>query len=178
MTCTTALPQRRRDIRVLGIDPGTTRIGYGIIVARGAALTHVRSELVQFPASTGAERLHRIAEAIDTLLRTERPDCVSIERLFVTRNQRTAMSVAEARGVIMAAVAAHQIPLIELTPSAVKLAVTGDGRASKAAVARMVGYLLKERFQVVDDITDALAIAIAGAGTLSFGGVDTQHPHP
>lgn len=165
-------------VRILGIDPGTARIGYGIIVARGAALTHVRSGLVRFPAATGAERLHRITEAINALLRTERPDCVSIERLFVTRNQRTAMSVAEARGVIMAAVAAHHIPLIELTPSAVKLAVTGDGRASKTAVARMVGYLLKERFHVVDDITDALAIAIAGTGALSFGAVDKRRHRP
>jgi len=166
---TTSSHERRRNIRVLGIDPGTARIGYGTIIACGDALTHVGSGLVRFPRATGAERLHRIAEAIGALLRAERPDCVVIERLFMTRNQRTAMSVAEARGVIMAAVAARRIPLTELTPSAVKFAVAGDGRAPKAAVARMVGRLLNKQFRVVDDVTDALAIAIAGASMVSFG---------
>lgn len=149
-------------MRILGIDPGTTRVGYGIISASGSKLVHEQSGLLSVARSlAGGERLLAIAAAVDDIIRSKRPDRVGIERLFLTKNHKTAMGVAEARGAILAAVASRRIPVIELTPSAVKLAVAGDGRASKASVAHMVCLLLKIRMQVVDDVTDALAVAIA-----------------
>jgi crossover junction endodeoxyribonuclease RuvC len=85
--------------------------------------------------------------------------------LFVTSNQKTAMEVAEARGVVVAAITRAGIRLIELSPPEIKLAVTGDGRATKSAVARMVGkFLSLPNEKRLDDVTDALAIAIAVSG--------------
>jgi len=150
---------------ILGIDPGSTRVGYGLIEARGGTLLHKESGLLSVPGSTKAERLVGLGGSLAALLARTAPARVGIERLFMAKNKRTAIEVAQARGVIVETVTRHGIPIIEVSPGEVKCAVTGDGGASKAGVAGMVVRLLalsKERR--VDDVTDALAVAIAVIG--------------
>ena len=152
---------------ILGIDPGTTRIGYGVIRASGNSLIHVASGVLEInPASTDAEHLHEIGRALEKLITDIGPEKIGVERLFFSKNKKTALSVAEARGVILETIAKKHIFLYELTPNEVKLAVTGNGNSSKQAVAKMVSLLLHfDTKTLLDDATDALAIAIASANT-------------
>ncbi|MEK7089301.1 MAG: crossover junction endodeoxyribonuclease RuvC [Patescibacteria group bacterium] len=152
---------------VLGIDPGTTRIGYGAIRVSSNSLTHVASGILETETyQNDAERLREISIALEKLIVDINPEKVGVERLFFSKNKKTALAVAEARGVILGMVAKKHILLYELTPNEVKLAVTGNGDSSKRAVAKMVSLLLHINVDgFLDDATDALAIAIASANT-------------
>lgn len=152
---------------ILGIDPGTTRIGYGAIRASGNSLTHIASGVLEIkPAPTSAEHLREIGRALEKLIIDTHPEKIGVERLFFSKNKKTALAVAEARGVILETVAKKHILLYELTPNEVKLAVTGNGSSSKSAVAKMVSLLLRlDVKNLLDDATDALAVAIASANT-------------
>lgn len=155
---------------VLGIDPGTTRVGYGLIGVSGMTLRHIESGLLPLnPEENRPEaRLLEIARALGRVIERGRPDIIGVEKLFFTNNKKTAMRVAEARGVIIETAAELRVPVHEVSPSTVKLAVTGHGRAGKQAVAKMTNLLLKiPPRNVVDDVTDALAVAIAVSGRLS-----------
>lgn len=160
------MPQKP-DRRILGIDPGTDRIGYGLIAARGMKLRYLESGLLNFDHSVGEapKRLLGIESALDQLIARTKPDFVGVEKLFFTKNKKTAMRVAEARGIIVKTAAARGARIREISPSAVKLAVTGNGRADKAAVAKMANLILGvSPRREVDDVTDAVAIAIAVSG--------------
>ena len=150
---------------VLGIDPGTTRIGYGVIESSGNSLRHITSGILEVaPKETSGERLNEIQTSLERLLLRTQPEKVGIERLFFSKNKKTALSVAEARGVLVATVVHNKIPLLELSPNEVKLAVTGNGNSKKNAVAKMVSLLLRvDVSHLLDDATDALAIAIASS---------------
>lgn len=150
---------------ILGIDPGTTRIGYGVIKTNGNAVAHVESGLLRIPArAAGSQKLRAVEQELLRLIRRTKPQKIGVEKLFFAKNQKTAIRVAEARGVIINTILKQSIPLIELTPSEVKSNVAGDGRASKNAVGKMVNYFLKlPSSKRIDDIADALAIAIAAA---------------
>ncbi len=150
---------------VLGIDPGTTRIGYGAIESSGNSLRHIASGILELtPKETGGERLDEIRISLERLLLRIHPEKVGIERLFFSKNKKTALSVAEARGVLVATVVHNKIPLLELSPNEVKLAVTGNGGSKKIEVAKMVSLLLHvDVSHLLDDATDALAIAIASS---------------
>jgi len=147
---------------ILGIDPGTTRIGYGFIKKEGGKLRHLESGLVKFPKNDTREKLVILEESINGLIQKHRPEKVGVEKLYFTKNKKTAIAVAEARGVILNTIIKTGTPFLEIGPGEVKLAVTGDGRATKEAVARMVNYFLEIKpKKMVDDVSDALAIAIA-----------------
>ena len=151
--------------KVLGIDPGTSRIGYGLIEKVGGDLRHIESGLLPINPEklSDIERLTAIRHSMRALILRTAPDMIGVEKLFFTKNKKTAMRVAEARGVILEA-AAEDTKIIEVSPVAVKIAVTGDGRAGKKGVAKMVNLILKlPPRRVVDDVTDALAIAIAAS---------------
>jgi crossover junction endodeoxyribonuclease RuvC len=149
-------------MRVLGIDPGSTRAGYGVVDSRANTLTHVASGVLSVSGATQAERLVSLRRSLEELVAETHPERVGIERLFFSKNRKTAIEVAQARGVILEALAAHRIPVFELTPGQVKAAVTGDGAAAKDAVARMVHRILSlPSARLLDDTTDALAMAIA-----------------
>ncbi len=149
---------------VLGIDPGTVRVGYGVILKNGSNLQHLQSGLLKLPGEKYENRLVALEKNLKRLIRAVRPARVGLERLFFVRNQKTAMKVAEARGVILKTLTERAIPLKELNPSEIKLAVTGDGNASKNAVQKMVKLILKlPARKMVDDVSDALAIAISAA---------------
>ncbi len=153
-------------MRVLGVDPGLTRCGVGIIDAgAGRSVTIVDVAVVRTPSIDPPEqRLLRIAAEIDRWIDAVRPDAVAVERVFAQENLRTVMGTAQVAGLTMVAAARRGIPVGLHTPSEVKAAVTGYGRAQKAQVQEMVARILHldSRPQPAD-AADALALAICHA---------------
>lgn len=149
--------------RVLGIDPGTHRIGWGIIEGSPSHPYLVSCDCLEFPPHTStAQSLLQIQSAIERLILEFKPEQVGIEALFVQRNLKTAIKVAQARGVILYTLAKHGLAWVELSPNTIKSVVAGAGNAGKIEVKRMVGLLLKiKTTQLLDDTTDALAVALA-----------------
>jgi crossover junction endodeoxyribonuclease RuvC len=150
-------------VRVLGVDPGLTRMGVGVVEGRiGAPLRMVGAGVIRTPADAPiALRLLAIDEQIAEWLDEHAPDAVAVERMFAQEGVRTIMGTAQAAGVVMVAAARRGLPVTMHTPSEVKAAITGDGRAQKEQVAAMVVRILKlaEAPKPVD-ATDALALAI------------------
>ncbi|KKU43884.1 MAG: Crossover junction endodeoxyribonuclease RuvC [Microgenomates group bacterium GW2011_GWA1_46_7] len=149
--------------RVLGIDPGTHRLGWAVIDGTKSKPHLLACDVLEFPQHTSsAEYLQKIHSFIDSLLLKYHPDKLGIEALFAQKNVKTAIQVAEARGVILFTFAARGYVWHELSPNTVKSAVAGAGNAGKAEVRRMVGLLLNlDTAQLLDDTTDALAVALA-----------------
>ncbi len=147
---------------LIGIDPGTTSIGYGIIEEQGRGLCFRDAGLIRITSTLPHERLKELQEGLQALITTWKPDVFAVEKLFFTTNQKTAMSVAEARGVILLTIAHAGLTFYEYTPLAVKKTVTGDGKADKTQVKKMVRYTLKDTISLDarDDVFDALAIAL------------------
>lgn len=152
-------------MRILGIDPGIGRTGWGVIAVNGSRLTVNGFGCIETEAKTEmGERLVELSDKIEELISEYKPDAVGIEDLFFNTNSKTAFVVGQARGVIMLAVAKKKLPLAVYTPLQVKIAVTGYGRAEKRQVGQMVKTLLKlDSIPKLDDTTDALAIAITHA---------------
>jgi crossover junction endodeoxyribonuclease RuvC len=150
---------------VLGIDPGTAALGYGIVESRSGRLRMVDSGcLVTKPDASLPKRLLIIHGLLDELSALHKPDLVAVERLFFSRNAQTAFAVGQARGVVLLAAAQAEVPVREATPNEVKLAVTGSGRADKEQVGKMVAVCLGlETAPRPDDTSDALAVAIWAA---------------
>jgi crossover junction endodeoxyribonuclease RuvC len=147
---------------VLGIDPGTAAMGYGLVDRTGGRLRAIDYGCITTSPDTALpERLKHLYEHVAELVETHRPDVVAVERLFFSRNAQTAFAVGQARGVVLLAAAQSHVPVREATPSEVKLAVTGYGAADKEQVGRMVAVLLElPEVPHPDDAADALAIAI------------------
>lgn len=152
---------------VLGIDPGTAALGYGIIERRGARLRMVDSGcLVTKPDASLPNRLLAIHGLLDELIALHKPDLVAVERLFFSKNAQTAFAVGQARGVVLLAAAQAEVPVREATPNEVKVAVTGYGAADKEQVGRMVAVCLSlDAAPRPDDTSDALAVAIWAANS-------------
>ncbi len=150
---------------VLGIDPGTAAMGYGIVEAKGGRLRMVDAGcLITKPDASLPNRLLSIHGLLDELIALHRPDLVAVERLFFSRNVQTAFAVGQARGVVLLAAAQAEVPVREATPNEVKVAVTGYGNADKEQVGRMVAVCLGLKdAPKQDDTADALAIAIWAA---------------
>lgn len=149
--------------RVLGIDPGTHRLGWGVISRTPSRPGLVGCGCIELPKGTStSEYLLKIQSEIENLLLKYKPDKIGIEALFVQKNLKTAMTVAEARGVILYTFAKHGLTWTELSPNTIKSAVAGAGNAGKGEVERMVGLLLRlDTTKLLDDTTDALAVALA-----------------
>ncbi|MRJ77142.1 crossover junction endodeoxyribonuclease RuvC [Aeromicrobium sp. SMF47] len=150
-------------MRVLGIDPGLTRCGVGVVDGTvGRPLTMVHVGVYRTPADLDtARRLHRLEQAIEEDVLLHRPDVVAVERVFSQHNVSTVMGTAQASGVAMLVAARHGIPVHLHTPSEVKASVTGSGRADKAQVTQMVTRLLRlTEAPKPADAADALALAI------------------
>jgi crossover junction endodeoxyribonuclease RuvC len=150
-------------MRVLGVDPGLTRCGIGAVDGRpGRPPSLVHADVIRTPAGADiAARLLALEEEIDTWLAEYRPDAVAVERVFSQHNVRTVMGTAQAGAVAIVCAARRGLPVALHTPSEVKAAVTGSGRADKAQVTAMVMRLLR----LTDpprpaDTADALALAI------------------
>jgi len=156
---------------VLGIDPGTARLGYGVIERHGSKLTMLDYGCLETTNDRPLEqRLLLIHEGLDELIETHRPEVVGVERLFFNKNVRTAMAVGQARGVVLLVAAQHGLRVLEYGPHEVKLAVTGYGRAPKDQVQRMVQMVLAmSDLPKPDDAADALAVAVCTAHAVTPG---------
>jgi crossover junction endodeoxyribonuclease RuvC len=150
-------------VRVLGVDPGLTRCGIAVVDGgAGRQVRCVEVDVVRTPVDAVlAERLLAVADVVEAWLDRHKPDVVAVERVFSQYNVRTAMGTAQAGGVVALAAARRGLPVMFHTPSEVKAAVTGSGRADKAQVTTMVTRLLDlpERPRPAD-AADALALAI------------------
>ena len=146
---------------VLGIDPGTAALGYGIVERIGSRLREIDHGCLTTSPDLGLpDRLLAIHSLVDELLSLHQPQMLGIERLFFSRNVQTAFAVGQARGVVLLAAAQHGTPVREATPNEVKSAITGHGAADKAQVQRMVQLVLgMSELPRPDDAADALAIA-------------------
>jgi len=150
-------------VKVLGVDPGLTRCGIGVVVgAPGSPLSLSGVGVIQTSAHAPLEqRLLELERELNTWLDQHNPDVIAVERVFSQHNVRTVMGTGQAAGIALLLAAKRGIPVMMHTPSEVKAAVTGNGRANKAQVAQMVVRILslKEAPKPVDS-TDALALAI------------------
>ncbi len=154
-------------LRILGIDPGTSLIGWGIIDSLSA---------IDFGAFRTKSNIHnrdRVNDVFDffsKLIQKQKPDIVSLETLFFFKNAKTVMQVSEIRGVLLLAAAQAGVEIREFTPLQVKQAISGYGRADKAQVERMVMMILGLKAPPKpDDVADALALAICAANTVRYG---------
>ncbi len=151
-------------MRIIGIDPGYDRLGIAVIEKpkKGKEVL-LYSDCFKTPAKdTIYSRLHSIGQEIARVLDEFKPDELAIENLFITKNQKTAMRVAEARGIIIYEAERRDLTIKEYTPMQIKLAVTGDGTSDKLRMTKMVRLLIEvPDKQMIDDEYDAIAIALA-----------------
>ncbi len=147
-------------MRVLGVDPGTVRCGWGVVECDGPRLLHLDSGVIDAGRGDIAARLLQIYRELLSVMSSHQPDCFSLERNFVARNVQSAFRLGEARGVAMAAAAAAGITLAEYTPMMIKKSVVGYGRADKLQVQNAVQRLLSLGSLPESDAADALAAAI------------------
>ena len=157
---------------IIGIAPGTARVGWAVITVEGSRIGFLSYGCITTQINESPEeRLHIIHRHVSALLVKHRPHSVALEDLFFATNAKTVIPVAQARGVILLASAQHHIPVVSYSPPAVKLAITGDGRADKAQVTRMVVKLLHlAKPPKPDDTADALAIALTHAYSYKLKG--------
>jgi len=156
-------------MRILGPDPGSLHTGYGLIEKRGSTLAAVEAGRFSCaPDLPLPARLAQLVARVAELLARARPDLAVLEAPFLGRSSRSLIVLAQARGALLAAVAASGVEVREYSPAEVKVAVTGSGRADKGQVSRMVRLLLAldARERLASDATDALAVAICGAQRL------------
>jgi crossover junction endodeoxyribonuclease RuvC len=149
-------------MRILGIDPGTGILGFGVIDAVGSKAQLVDAGVIRTPVKENdAIRLEIIFDEITDIINQTKPQQMSVEKLFFARNVTTAMTVAQARGVVLLAGQQAKLDIYEYTPLQIKQALTGYGRAEKKQIQEMVRVVLKLKdIPRPDDCADALAAAI------------------
>ncbi|MDO8496608.1 MAG: crossover junction endodeoxyribonuclease RuvC [bacterium] len=148
---------------ILGIDPGTTRIGFGVIDNTKNKLSCIRYGILEQLSPAG------VMSELGQLIQNYKPDVAAVEKLFFFKNKKTIISVSEMRGIIMATLAMNNVPTREFTPLQVKQAVSSYGRADKDQVERMVRLILNLKEVVKpDDAADGLAIAICCANNIVY----------
>jgi len=152
---------------ILGIDPGTTRVGYAVIEKKDSDnLNLLICGCLESKNKEQKDRLKEISDLISGLILEYHPKILAIEKLFFTRNAKTALAVAEARGVIINSANSLNLNIREFTPLEVKVAITGYGKAEKEQVKKMACRILKlEKMPKIDDTSDALAIALTACYT-------------
>lgn len=151
-------------MRILGLDPGSRHTGFGLLDGERSRWEVLASGRVSPPRDAELPvRLCTIADAVGTLIEQWRPDVAVLETAFLGQNSRSLIVLAHARGALLLEIARARIPIVEYAPAEVKSAVTGNGRAEKAQVAKMVTMLLGLSVPVVADAADALAVALCYA---------------
>ena len=149
-------------VRILGVDPGSRRTGFGVIECRGADYVHVAHGCLNVGGAVMAERLRLIFDGLQALIDEHQPAEVAVERVFVNRNVESALKLGQARGAALCAVP-RGLPVFEYAPRAIKLAVVGSGGAEKSQVSHMITTLLRLSERVGPDASDALAVAVCHA---------------
>ncbi|HPV70661.1 MAG TPA: crossover junction endodeoxyribonuclease RuvC [Candidatus Magasanikbacteria bacterium] len=157
--------------RIIGIDPGFHRMGYGVIEVCGSKLKVLDYGSTETAKSKKIEeRILEIACVLDDLIKHYQPDLLVVEEIFFFKNLKTAVNVAQARGAIILVGAENKVPLLELTPLQVKQSLTGFGRAEKGQMQKIVKMILNlKEIPKPDDAADALAMAIAGNSWARWG---------
>lgn len=149
---------------ILGIDPGSRLTGWGLLEHSNNNSAYLASGTLRLGAERPlAERLLRLAEGLEELLARHRPQACAIEQIFSAKNARSALVLGHARGVILCAMARQGVDLHEYSPTQVKQAIVGGGRASKSQIQLMVGALLARKGDFQEDEADALAVALTHA---------------
>jgi crossover junction endodeoxyribonuclease RuvC len=152
-------------MKILGIDPGTGIVGFGVIETNGRKHTMLDAGVIRTPAHQAQElRLDTIYTSLKTIIAANNPDIMVVEKLFFAKNVTTAMTVSQARGVILLAATRSGVPIAEYTPLQIKQALTGYGRAEKTQIQDMVKVMLGlSQRPKPDDCADALAAALTHA---------------
>lgn len=149
---------------VLGIDPGSRRIGYGLIEKNGSALKFLDAGILKIKNPNGWKALPDVKNGLEEIIRKYRPEVLAVEKLFFAKNRKTAIDVAHARGVIILAALENNLAVKEYAPNEIKAGIAGYGMADKKAILKMVRLFLKQPdLKIIDDASDALAIAIMGS---------------
>ena len=161
--------------RILGLDPGSLRTGYGVIDCGAGGDQHVANGCINAGTGDFPQRLRRIFEATAVLIEAHRPDEIAIERVFVHRNPDSALKLGQARGAAICAALALGATAHEYAPRAIKLAVSGYGGAEKSQVSRMVSMLLGLTCRPTADAADALAVALCHAQTRRLSALTAMH---
>lgn len=157
-------------MRIIGIDPGTATTGFSIIEHDGNKTKLLEYGCIRTAAGLAKNiRLQQIAEDLSTIIKKWKPQAASVEKLFFKKNVKTAISVAEARGVVIQKFTERGLSFHEFTPLEIKLAVCGYGKADKKMVQQMVKMILKmNQIPKPDDAADAIAVALCLANSLAF----------
>ena len=154
---------------ILGIDPGTTRIGWAFLRVVKKDIKPIDYGCLEISKETQGERLEIIAKEINSLIKKYKPSIVAIEKIFFFKNAKTVMSISEARGVILLIAQKNHLKCIELTPLEIKQNLIGYGRANKKDVQKTVQcFFSLETLPKPDDIADALAVALAGINKIGM----------
>jgi crossover junction endodeoxyribonuclease RuvC len=151
-------------VRIIGIDPGLRRTGWGVIESCGTRLSYVACGTVTSDATEAlCQRLAALFAGLDAVLIRWRPHEAAVEETFVNRDAHATLKLGQARGIALLAPARAGLPVAEYAPNLVKKTVTGSGHAEKVQIRTMIGYLLPKASPDSDDAADALAVAIAHA---------------
>lgn len=147
---------------ILGIDPGTTAVGYALLENKTGKQRVILADLIRIVSKNDEERLVEIYRGIQLLLKNWHPKVLAIERIFFAKNQKTALAVAQARGVILLTTVLAGLKVYEYTPLEIKRTVSGDGRADKKQIKKILGLTLPELkyLNAPNDVLDAIAIAL------------------
>lgn len=157
-------------MRILGIDPGTGIVGFGVVEVIDAKFKMIDAGVIKTPPKEqDSIRLKIIFDELNEIIRQNKPDVMAVEKLFFAKNVTTAMSVSQARGAILLCGEQNGLPVFEYTPLQIKQAVAGYGKAEKAQVQEMVRTILRlKEVPKPDDCADALACAITHSMTARF----------
>ncbi len=154
-------------MKILGIDPGYDRLGIAVIEkpTKGKEVVLYSDCFTTSPKDTIYERLKQVGQEIAQILKEFGPDAVALETLFITKNQKTAMRVSEARGIIIYEALKHNIPVFEYAPMEIKMAITSNGKSDKSQMMKMLPMLIdipkkKSWEKMLDDEYDAIAVAL------------------
>lgn len=159
--------------RILGIDPGSRKTGFGVIESGRYHPQYLVSGVIRVEKYSGAERLKNIFESVTQIIEQYQPDVVAVEKVFVYKNPNSAIILGQARGVILCAAALKNIPIMEYTPTQIKSTIVGQGHAGKAQIQFMVQNLLKLSQSPQEDAADALACALCHDRYMTLG-IDPQ----
>jgi len=167
---------KNKKVRILGIDPGTALTGWGVVEEEKGEPIVVAYGCIETPKThSDVKRLEEIAHDLRDILSTYKPNEVAVEDLFFFKNLKTAIKVAQARGIMLLIPTENKIPVFEYTPLQIKQALTGYGRAEKKQVQVMVQVILKlKKIPQPDDAADALAVALCRQQSRKIELLDSQ----
>lgn len=152
--------------RILGVDPGSRRTGYGIIdLDKAGATRHVYHGCLMLGSGDMAGRLASLYRGLDAVLEEYQPQVVAVESVFMSKNANSAFKLGQARGVVLCTAAMRELEVAEYSPTEIKKAIVGRGRAEKGQVQHMVAMLLGVRGDIQEDAADALGVALSHAHT-------------